>query len=305
MQEATRLPSPSAPFGRWLVQALGGLVIACLTGLSMWAVGTIQLESHPDNALLRYWYLAVFLALEAWVCLGLLLSSERLRQGRWLAAITAFAIWCLATGLSALQENRFHTYFDSAIDAEAAPLQLEYTSLSNQVAELEAQLEARIMPSRSVDGIRAELDGYEARADAANYPTKITGLRAELRAAEGYADLSDNLSSARSRLVEISGDVTENTSARKVGQVIILPGITLSEKTSVWILIGTMIAIKALGPWLLFASRPPDRGASAITVAEAQASEPDPDPDPDWEMVERRDRHGNLQRVKVPRAAVA
>ena len=35
--ETTRLPSPSAPFGRWLVQALGNLVIVSLTGLSMWA----------------------------------------------------------------------------------------------------------------------------------------------------------------------------------------------------------------------------------------------------------------------------
>lgn len=201
MQEATRPPPPSGRFGRWLVQALGGLVIACLTGLSMWAVGAIQLESHPENSLLRYWYLAVFLALEVWVCLGLLLSAERLRQGRWLAALAAFAIWCLATGLSALQENRFHTYFDSAIDAGAAPLRQKYTSLSHQVAELEAQLEARLIPSRSVEAIRAELDGYESRADAANYPTKITGLRAELRAAEGYADLSGKLSRARSRLV--------------------------------------------------------------------------------------------------------
>ena len=305
MQEATRPPSPSGAFGRWLVQALGGLVIACLTGLSMWAVGTIQLESHPDNALLRYWYLAVFLALEVWVCLGLLLSAERLRQGRWLAAIAAFAIWCLATGLSALQENRFHTYFDSEIDADAAPLQLEYASLSKQVLELEAQLKARIMPSRSVEAIRAELDGYEARSDAANYPTKITGLRAELRVAEGYADLSGKLSSARSRLVEISGDAAENTSARKVGQVIVLPGITLSETTSVWILIGTMMAIKAFGPWLLFASRSPDRVVVSAPLSEPEISEPEPDSDPDWEMVERRDRHGNLQRVKVPRAAVA
>lgn len=305
MQEATRLPSASAPFGRWLVQAVGGLVIVSLTGLSMWAVGAIQLESHPDNALLRYWYLAVFLALEVWVCLGLLLSAERLRQGRWLAAIAAFAIWCLATGLSALQENRFHTYFDSEIDAEAAPLQLEYASLSKQVAELETQLEARTLPSRSVDAIRAELDGYETRVDAANYPTKITGLRAELRAAEGYVDLSGKLSSARSRLVEISGDAAENTSARKVGQGIVLPGITLSETASVWILIGTMIAIKALGPWLLFASRPSERAVLAAPVAEPEISAPEPAPDPDWEMVERRDRHGNLQRVKVPRAAVA
>lgn len=305
MQEATTPPSPSGAFARWLVQALGGLVIVFLTGLSIWAVGAIQLESHPENSLLRYWYLAVFLALEVWVCLGLLLSAERLRQGRWLAAITAFTIWCLATGLSALQENRFHTYFDSAIDAEAAPLQLEYTSLSNQVAELEKQLEARTLPSRSVDAIRAELDGYEARADASNYPTKITGLRAELRAAEGYADLSGKLAHARSRLLEISGDAAENTSARKVGQVIVLPGIALSETTSVWILIGTMIAIKALGPWLLFTSRSPDRAVLAAPVAEPQIAEPEPDPDPDWEMVERRDRHGKLQRVKVPRAAVA
>lgn len=141
------------------------------------------------------------------------------------------------------------------------------------------------------------------RCDLAALPAPV--LRAELRAAEGYADLSGKLAHARSRLVEISGDVPENAAARKVGQVIVLPGITLSENTSVWILIGTMIAIKALGPWLLFASRPPDRGAPAIGVAEPQASEPEPDPDPDWEMIERRDRHGKLQRVKVPRAAVA
>lgn len=67
----------------------------------------MQLESHPDNALLRYWYLSVFLTLEVWSSLGLLFSAERLRQVRWLAATAAFAIWCLATGLSALQENRF------------------------------------------------------------------------------------------------------------------------------------------------------------------------------------------------------
>ena len=184
-------------------------------------------------------------------------------------------------------------------------MQLEYAALSKQVAELEAQLAARIIPSRSIDAIRAELDGYESRADAANYPTKITGLRAELRAAEGYADLSGKLSRARSRLVEISGDAAENASARKVGQVIVLPGITLSETTSVWILIGTMIAIKALGPWLLFASRPSDCAAPEMPVVEPEISEPVPDPDPDWEMVERRDRYGKLQRVKVPRAAVA
>ena len=309
MQEPSRSQTAPGSIGRLLLQLAGGAVIISLTGLSMWAVGAIQLETHPEDSLLRYWYLAVFLALEVWVCLGLLLSAERLRQGRWLASVIAFSIWCLATGLSALQESRFHTFFDSRIEAAAAPVQLEYAVLTSRIAELEAGLAAQSTPSRNVAAIEVELDGYEARRDAANFPTKITALRAELNAAEGYALLTSELADARTQLIALSGTAAENADARKVGQAIALPGITLPPSVSVWLLIGTMIAIKALGPWLLFGTHarkpiPPPVLNSEPDVLPAPP-EPEPKLEPDWEMIERTDRQGRVKRVKVPRAAMA
>jgi len=275
---------------------LGYSVILCLTGLSLWAVGAVQLASRPETDPLRFWYLLVFLALELWVCAGLVVIGIRLRQGRWGAALIALMLWLAALGLSAMQEKRFHTLFDGKLDAAVAQKLTKRANAEARIAELEGTLKAFNKPSRSVEAIEAELSGYEARSDAENFPTRITSLKAELKAAQSYAVVAADLGAQRNILEDTAALAAERLDARKVGQDFRLFGKAVPADASIWLLIATMLAIKSLGPWLLIGNR--DRVEEAPEPAQ-------PAQDPDWVYVERTDRQGRVRRVKVARADAA
>ena len=275
---------------------LGYGVILCLTGLSLWAVGAVQLASRPETDPLRFWYLLVFLALELWVCAGLVVIGIRLRQGRWGAALIALTLWLASLGLSAMQEKRFHTLFDGKLDAEVAQKLAERANAEARIAELEGTLKAFDKPSRSVEAIEAELSGYEARSDADKFPTRITSLKAELKAAQSYAMIAADLDAQRQMLEGTAALSAERLDARKVGQDFRLFGKAVSADASIWLLIATMLAIKSLGPWLLIGSR--DKADSSPEPVQ-------PTEDPDWTYVERTDRQGRVRRGKVARADAA
>ena len=275
---------------------LGYGVILCLTGLSLWAVGAVQLASRPASDPLRYWYLLVFLALELWVCAGLVIIGIRSRQGRWGAVLIAVALWLAALGLSAMQEKRFHTLFDGKLDAAVAQKLAERDNAEARIVELEGSLNALAKPSRSVDAIEAELSGYESRSDAEKFPTRITSLKAEWKAAQSYATLAVDLNAQRKTLEDTATMAAERLDARKVGQAFSVFGVTIPSDATIWLLIGTMLAIKSLGPWLLIGGR---------RKVELQPEQALPLEDPDWAYAERTDRQGRVRRVKVPRAEAA
>ncbi len=283
--------SHSGKVGKVVFYLTGYGVIICLTGLSMWAVAQVQLASRPDGEIIRLWYLAVFIALELWVVTGLILANLCARQGAWLAVLVAFALWVPALGLSAMQESRFHLLYDSKIEAAAAPELTRRDNSEKQIAELETSLALFARPTRSVTAIKTELAGYEARRDAARYPTRITALKSELAAATAHADLLSELATARQALVETASLATENMAARKVGQIITVPLLNwvIPSHATVWILIATMMAIKALGPWLLF--RP------LLNAANPSARRKPPPEEAKW--VEVKDRHGQPKKIRV------
>ena len=279
-----------------VILLLGYGVIICLTGLSLWAVGAVQIASRPETDPLRFWYLLVFLALELWVCTGLVIIGIRLRQGRWGAALIALTLWLAALGLSAMQEKRFHTLFDGKLDAAVAQKLTERANAEARIVQLEGSLKALDKPSRSVEAIEAELSGYEARSDAENFPTRITSLKAELKAAQSYAVIAADLDAQRKTLEDTAALAAERLDARKVAQDFRLFGKSVPADASIWLLIATMLAIKSLGPWLLIGSR---------DKAEASPERVQPAEDPDWAYVERTDRQGRVRRVKVARADAA
>lgn len=294
---------------RPVFQWLGSAVIVALMGLSLWAVATVQLASRPEGDSVRYWYLFAFVLLELWVCVGLVFLASHFRQGRWGAGLIALLIWLAAVGLSAVQEKRFHTLFDSQIDAGVAEQLAERANAEKRTLEREAALAALTKPSRSAEAIQAELTGYETRSDAEKYPTRITALRAELKATQSHADLSAELEADRKILADTAALATDRRDARKVGQGFTLFGIHVAPDASLWILIATMLAIKSLGPWLLMshAAKPVQLIASTGLAAEA---EPEALPgqtleDPNWIEVERTDRQGRVRLVKVPRPTPA
>ena len=282
-------------FQNVLVSA-GYVVVFGLIGLSMWAVGYIQLASRPEGGVVGYWYLIVFLGLEVWVALGLIVCSARFKQGRWGAGMVALAIWLAAMGLSAMQESRFHVLFDSKVEALAAPVLAERASTQKRVSELEANLSALIKPNRPVAAIEAELAGYEARRDASAYPTRITALRAELAAAQAFEKIGADIVAARQILVATAADAAVSVDAKKVGQSFSVFGLNVTSAATVWLLIGTMLAIKSLGPWLLI-----DTPSKRDALPERDR----PIEDPDWAYVERTDRQGRVRRVKAPRSEAA
>ena len=129
---------------------LGYSVILCLTGLSLWAVGAVQLASRPEADPLRFWYLLVFLALELWVCAGLVVIGIRLRQGRWGAALIALTLWLAALSLSAMQEKRFHTLFDGKLDAAVAQKLAERANADSSTVDAALRLLHRERSSAGV-----------------------------------------------------------------------------------------------------------------------------------------------------------
>jgi len=275
---------------------LGYSVILCLTVLSLWAVGAVQLASRPAPDPLRYWYLLVFLALELWVCAGLVIIGMRLRQGRWGAALIALSLWLAALGLSAMQEKRFHTLFDGKLDAAVAQKLAERVNAEARLIELEGVLKALDKPSRSVDAIEAELSGYESRSDAEKFPTRIASLKAERKAAQAYATVAVDLNAQRKTLEDTAALAAERIDARKVGQGFQIFGKAVPPDASIWLLIATMLAIKSLGPWLLIGGR---------KKAEIKPEQAQPLEDSAWSYVERTDRQGRVRRVKVPRRDAA
>lgn len=294
----------------------GYVVVFGLVGLSMWAVGHIQLASRPEGGVVRYWYLIVFLGLEIWVALGLMVCSERFRQGRWGAGIVALAIWLAAMGLSAIQESRFHILFDSKVDALAAPVLAVRANTKKRVSELEANLSALTKPTRPVAAIEAELAGYEARRDASTYPTRITALRAELAAARSFEQMGADLVAERQSLVASAADAAVSVDAKKVGQSFSVFGVNVTSTTTVWMLIATMMAIKALGPWLLLGisanrvSSEPKTAQSEALLAQPPASESLQSLDEQaesaaWVKIQRPDRDGNMQTVRVARGSAS
>ena len=284
---------------------LGYGVILLLTGLSLWAVALVQLASRPEGDVVRYWYLIAFVLLELWVCVGLVFLAIRFRQGNWGAGLIALIVWLAALGLSAVQEKRFHTLFDSQIDAGVAAQLAGRANAEKRAFEREARLAALTKPSRSVEAIKAELTGYESRRDAENFPTRIAALRAELKAAQSYEVLSAELEADRRILADTAALAADRRDAKKVGQSFTLVGFEVSADASLWILIATMLAIKSLGPWLLMggASHPvPPAQSPDLKTGSKTNLQPDLKPDQaNWIEVERTDRLGRVRLVRVPK----
>ncbi|NQY14734.1 MAG: hypothetical protein HRT81_12845 [Henriciella sp.] len=297
--------------GKAVFYLIGYAVVFGLAGLSIWAVGTVQMVSRPEGDIMRYWYLIAFVAMEVWVVIGLTVGALRAKQGAWLASFIAFAIWVPALGLSAMQESRFHVLFDSKIDAEAAPeLELRESALK-RVSELESELKALGEPKRSPAAIEAEYHRYK---DRPKYPTKTAQLLSELEDARAYQLKSQELANHRQTLVNTASLAAENLDAKKVGQTFTVPliGWNVSSDFTVWVLIATMMAIKSLGPWLLFGSAlrkgetaSAQDGEVAIEALETNVDESLPVEEGDnvqWIYTEREDRDGNKRMVRVPKA---
>jgi DNA-binding transcriptional regulator YdaS (Cro superfamily) len=195
-----------------------------------------------------------------------------------------------------MQEKRFHTLFDGKLDAAVAQKLAQRANAEARIVELEGTLKAFNKPSRSVEAIEAELRGYEARSDAEKFPTRITSLKAELRAAQSYAMIAADLGAQRKTLEDTAALAAERLDARKVGQDFRLFGTAVPADISIWLLIATMLAIKSLGPWLLIGGR---------EKAEVSPEPVQPAEDTDWTYVERTDRQGRVRRVKVARADAA
>ena len=113
--------------------------------------------------------------------------------------------------------------------------------------------------------------------------------------------------------------IYENLDAKKVGQTFKVPliGWTISSDFTVWLLIATMMAIKSLGPWLLFGfslrrERPTSAQARDDGDESAQGDEKfsgvdgvenaSNDENVQWIFAEREDRNGNKRMVRVPKA---
>lgn len=285
---------PAAMGKLFLVMGYG--VIIALTGLSLWAVGAVQLASRPVSDPVRVWYLIAFVGLELWVCAGLVVVTTKARQGRWSAVMIASALWLVALGLSAVQEKRFHTLFDGKLDAAVAQKLTERANAEARSAELEERLDALEKPTRAVKAIEAELSGYENRSDAENFPTRITALRAELAAAQSYRANEQELANMRAVLEATASLAAERLDARKVGQDFSIFGMRITSDASIWVLIGAMLAIKSLGPWLLVEGLGAEDRSPVAEVEQILE-------DVGWVHIERTDRQGRVRRVKVPREA--
>ncbi len=305
--------------GKVVFYLIGYAVVFGLAGLSIWAVAMVQLASRPEGDFMRYWYLTAFVALEVWVVIGLTVGALRAKQGAWLASFIAIAIWVPALGLSAMQESRFHVLFDSKIEAVAAPELAKRESALKRVAELEGEIAALTKPTRSVTAIEAEHSRYKTRPNY--YRTKNAELLAELEAVKAYKVKTDELASHRQIVIDTASLAAENLDAKKVGQTFTVPliGWTVSSDFTVWLLIATMMAIKALGPWLLFGSTL--RGETTTSehesdvidevtphseaqVSHVSADVPVQEPDGDnvqWIYAEREDSDGNKRMVRVPK----
>ncbi|MEM9571848.1 MAG: hypothetical protein AAF996_10290 [Pseudomonadota bacterium] len=306
--------------GKVVFYLIGYAVILGLAGLSIWAVGMVQLASRPEGDFMRYWYLTAFVAMEVWVVIGLTVGALRAKQGALLASFIAIAIWVPALGLSAMQESRFHVLFDSKIDAGAAPELARRENALKRIVELEDEIAALVKPTRSVTAIEAEYNRYKARPNY--YRTKNAELLAELEAAKAYKVKTDELARHRQVVIDTAGLAAENLDAKKVGQTFNVPliGWSVSSDFTVWLLIATMMAIKSLGPWLLFGSTlraMPTRSEQEcefvdeidsdfnVPASSDSAELPIPEQDEDnvqWIYAEREDRDGNKRMVRVPKA---
>ena len=251
-------------------------------GLSLWAVAMVQLASRPEGDAVRYWYLIAFVLLELWVCVGLVFLAIRFRQGNWGAGLIALIVWLAALGLSAVQEKRFHTLFDSQIDAGVAEQLAGRANAEKRAFEREARLAALTKPSRSVEAIKAELTGYESRRDAENFPTRIAALRAELKAAQSYEVLSAELEADRRILADTAALAADRRDAKKVGQSFTLVGFEVSAGG---------------------ASHPvPPAQSPDLKTGSKTNLQPDLKPDQaNWIEVERTDRLGRVRLVRVPK----
>lgn len=259
-----------AKIAKGLFYLLGYGVIFGVAGLSMWAVGAVQLQSHDDGDIMGYWYLATFILLELWVVVGLTIAALKMRQGEWGKASVGLLMWVMALGLSAMQESRFHVLQDNTVISEAAPELAKRENALKRQTELETSLAAAAPPARSSAAIQAELTRFKTRPDSARYPTQISRLTSELADANAYAAIQSDLTVQRSIINETAELAAENLSAKQVGQTITVPILKweISSEGTVWILIITMMMIKSLGPWLLFGGGMPAREAKPAAVPE-------------------------------------
>lgn len=236
-----------------LFYLLGYAAVFGLVGLSMWAVAQVQLDSRPAGDPLRYWYLAAFLVAEAWVAIGLTIMILRFRESNWAAGMVALMCWIPAIGLSAMQESRFHLLLDSQQDAEVAPELTKRMNAEARIEEITTDLGIMVKPTRSVASIEAEYNRFK---DRPKYPTKTAELLSELENAKSYTAMQSELATHRTTMEETAAVAAESQDAKKVGQSFTVPwlGWEVSSNFTVWTLIIWMMAIKSLGPWLLFGS---------------------------------------------------
>ena len=237
---------------QFLLSLAGFCVVAGFVGLSMYAVGEVQLKSHPDDPL-RFWYMACFVLCEIWVAVGFTLMARRFGQRQFAAGVIALLLWFPALGLSGLQESRYHALNDSEVDATIAPELTKRTNALARISEIEDQLKDAETPPRPSDAVQAELDLYAARP---NYPTKTATLRAELATALAYEKLQGELVTHRKTVEDTAYLAAENSDAKKIGQTFTVPLLKweVSADATVWTLIVFMMGVKAFGPWLIIGS---------------------------------------------------
>lgn len=250
-------------FGRGAFLLAATALILCAIGLSGWAVVQAQLMSRPEDDPTRWFYAAIFLLCELWVAIGLTLIVLKLRGQAWLAAAAATVVWVPAVGLSALQESRFHRLMDSEITGAAALTDQQRLNAQARINELEVQLAAITVPSRSLLAVEAELGRYSPFPET--YPTRIGQLSAEKADIELYHQLSTELAHHRRTLEVTATSADQGDNAKTLGQRVSVPlgDFALDEESSVWALIIWMMLVKALGPYLLLNWSQPARRSPA------------------------------------------
>lgn len=237
--------------GNALFHLFGYSIVLATLGLSLWAVTSVQLMSRPPEDLTRWWYAAVFFICELWVALGLTLMLRQFQNRAWLSAALALIVWIPALGLSALQESRFHIMLDQKLEAARTPDLVQHEHATARIAELTKALSAMTPPRRSQTAVSAELQRYQQQPNT--YRTRIANLTAELADAQAYQRLIAQIDAQRTIEQSTAKLAKEDITPKKLSQSFTVPWLKweVSDQATIWLLIGWMMLVKAVGLHLL------------------------------------------------------